>query len=85
MWPDGCRPARRSWSRQAAEAEGLLTLLTDAVDAELIDASPGLRAIANYAVGVDNVDLGGGHRARHPGGQHARTCSPRPPPTWRWR
>jgi lactate dehydrogenase-like 2-hydroxyacid dehydrogenase len=42
---------------RAAAAEGLLTMLTDRVDAELIDAAPELRAISNYAVGVDNVDV----------------------------
>ena len=31
--------------------------LTDPVDAELIAAAPRLRAISNYAVGVDNVDV----------------------------
>ncbi len=39
------------------EAEGLLCLLTDRVDAALLDAAPRLRAIANYAVGTDNIDL----------------------------
>jgi glyoxylate reductase len=40
-----------------ADADGLLCLLTDRVDAELLAAAPRLRAIANYAVGADNVDL----------------------------
>ena len=31
-----------------------------------------LRAIANYAVGTDNIDLEAAARARHPGRQHAR-------------
>jgi glyoxylate reductase len=43
--------------KRAAEADGLLTLLTDRVDAALIEASPRLRAISNYAVGVDNIDV----------------------------
>jgi glyoxylate reductase len=34
-----------------------LTLLTDRVDAALIERCPRLRAISNYAVGVDNIDL----------------------------
>jgi lactate dehydrogenase-like 2-hydroxyacid dehydrogenase len=38
-------------------AEGLLCLLTDRVDRELIHAAPDLRAISNYAVGSDNIDL----------------------------
>jgi glyoxylate reductase len=41
----------------AGSAEGLLTMLSDTVDAELIDAAPSLRSISNYAVGVDNIDL----------------------------
>ncbi|HEX3833431.1 MAG TPA: D-glycerate dehydrogenase, partial [Solirubrobacteraceae bacterium] len=43
--------------RRTAEADGLLSMLTDRVDAELIEGSPRLRAIANYAVGYDNVDV----------------------------
>jgi glyoxylate reductase len=34
-----------------------LTLLTERVDAALIGRSPRLRALSNYAVGVDNIDL----------------------------
>jgi lactate dehydrogenase-like 2-hydroxyacid dehydrogenase len=41
----------------AADAEGLLCMLTDRVDRELLDAAPRLRAVANYAVGHDNIDL----------------------------
>jgi glyoxylate reductase len=37
---------------------GLLPLLTDRIDAEVLDAAgPGLRVVANYAVGYDNVDV----------------------------
>jgi lactate dehydrogenase-like 2-hydroxyacid dehydrogenase len=42
---------------RAGSAEGLLTMLSDTVDAELIESAPRLRAISNYAVGVDNIDL----------------------------
>lgn len=45
-------------SGELGRAEGLLCMLTDPVDAELIAASPRLVAISNYAVGVDNVDVG---------------------------
>ncbi|MDZ7267086.1 MAG: D-glycerate dehydrogenase [candidate division KSB1 bacterium] len=38
--------------------DGLLTLLTDRIDAELLDAAgPQLKVVANYAVGFDNIDL----------------------------
>jgi glyoxylate reductase len=37
---------------------GAITLLTDKVDAEFLDAAgPGLVIVANYAVGFDNVDV----------------------------
>jgi len=39
-------------------ADGILALLTTKVDDTLLDsAGPGLRVVANYAVGVDNIDL----------------------------
>jgi glyoxylate reductase len=39
-----------------AEADALITLLTDRVDGALLDGAPRLRVVANVAVGVDNVD-----------------------------
>jgi glyoxylate reductase len=40
-------------------AEGILSLLTTTVDAALLDrAGPQLKVVANYAVGVNNIDLG---------------------------
>jgi glyoxylate reductase len=57
VW-DGQMPPEPAVLREAVgEAEGLLCLLTDRVDAALLDAAPRLRAIANYAVGTDNIDL----------------------------
>ena len=57
VWPEQLPPGRDELLARAPELEGLLSLLTDPVDAELIDAAPALRAISNYAVGTDNVDL----------------------------
>lgn len=57
VWPEPLPPGREELLARAPELEGLLSLLTDPVDAELIDAAPALRAISNYAVGTDNVDL----------------------------
>jgi glyoxylate reductase len=57
IWPERQPPPRDELLARAPELEGLLSLLTDPVDAELIDAAPSLRAISNYAVGVDNVDV----------------------------
>jgi glyoxylate reductase len=40
-----------------AEADALLCTLADRIDAPLVATAPRLRAVANYAVGFDNVDL----------------------------
>ena len=37
--------------------DGLLCLLTDHIDAEVIDSEPNLKMIANYAVGYNNIDI----------------------------
>jgi glyoxylate reductase len=57
VWPEQLPPGRDELLARAPELDGLLSLLTDPVDAELIAAAPRLRAISNYAVGVDNIDL----------------------------
>ncbi|HEX2232778.1 MAG TPA: D-glycerate dehydrogenase [Thermoleophilaceae bacterium] len=68
VWPERLPPQPPELRARAAECEGLLTLLTDRVDAELIDGGSRLRAISNYAVGVDNVDLEAATRRRIPVG-----------------
>jgi glyoxylate reductase len=57
VWPQQMPPGREELLARAPELDGLLSLLTDPVDSELIEAAPRLKAISNYAVGVDNVDL----------------------------
>lgn len=39
------------------EADGLVCLLTDDIDAAVMDASPNLDVISTYSVGYDHVDL----------------------------
>jgi len=57
VWPDRLPPPRDELLARAPQLAGLLSLLTDPVDAELMDAAPNLLAISNYAVGLDNVDV----------------------------
>jgi glyoxylate reductase len=57
VWPRRLPPTPDELRERVAGAEGLLSLLTDTVDEGLLDAAPELRAISNYAVGTDNVDL----------------------------
>jgi glyoxylate reductase len=57
VWDGALPPEPAVLRERVADAEGLLCLLTDRVDGALLDAAPRLRAIANYAVGTDNIDL----------------------------
>jgi glyoxylate reductase len=57
IWPERLPPGYEELRRRTADADGLLSMLTDRVDAELMEGSPRLKAIANYAVGYDNVDV----------------------------
>jgi len=42
----------------AKNVDAILSLLTDKIDKEVMDASKNLRVVANYAVGYDNIDIG---------------------------
>ena len=55
-WPGELPPAPEQLRALAADAEGLLCLLTDRVDEALLAAAPRLRAVSVLAVGTDNVD-----------------------------
>ncbi len=54
---DGAMPRDRLLAEVAGKA-GVITLLTDRVNDEFLDAAgPALRIVANYAVGFDNIDV----------------------------
>ncbi|MBA2558184.1 MAG: D-glycerate dehydrogenase [Chloroflexi bacterium] len=58
LWTDELPPPRDELLRRVAGIDGLLSLLTDRVDDELLDAAgPRLKVVSNYAVGFDNVDV----------------------------
>jgi lactate dehydrogenase-like 2-hydroxyacid dehydrogenase len=58
VWADEVQPPRADLLRRVAGCDGLLLLLTDRADGELLDAAgPGLRVVSNFAVGYDNVDV----------------------------
>jgi glyoxylate reductase len=57
VWVEELPPPRDVLLREAAAADGLLALLTDRVDGELMDAAPRLRVVSNVAVGFDNIDV----------------------------
>ena len=58
VWPDEFPPPREALLRSVEGCDGILTLLTDRVDAELLDrAGTQLRVVSNYAVGFDNISI----------------------------
>jgi glyoxylate reductase len=58
VWDGDMPPGPEELRERVASTDGLLSLLTERIDAELLDAAPKLRVVSNYAVGFDNVDLG---------------------------
>ncbi len=57
VWPEELPPPRDVLLTRVADADGLLCLLTDRIDAELLDRAPKLRVVSQMAVGVDNIDV----------------------------
>jgi len=57
IWDEEYPPPYETIFEKIAEKEGLLCLLTDKIDAALIDAAPRLKVISQCAVGYDNIDV----------------------------
>lgn len=57
LWPDPLPPPPAALRAHLAAAEGVLTMVTDRLDAEVLRTTPHLRAISQMAVGTDNIDL----------------------------
>ena len=57
VWPDELPPPRNVLLEKVADVDGLLSLLTDKIDRELMDAAPRLRVISQIAVGYENIDV----------------------------
>jgi glyoxylate reductase len=49
--------ARDELLRRVADKAGLVSVLTTRIDHELLEAAPGLKVVANIAVGYDNIDV----------------------------
>lgn len=58
VWPDSLPPSRDDLLKSVGGCDGLLSLLSDRIDAEVLDAAgPQLKVISNYAVGYNNIDV----------------------------
>jgi glyoxylate reductase len=56
-WTRPERPPRQEFLRRVAEKDGLVCLLTEKIDAEMLAAAPRLKIAANVAVGYDNISV----------------------------
>lgn len=52
-WP----PSRQELIEKVRDKDALLCLLTDKIDAEVMDAAPKLKVVSTYSVGFDHIDV----------------------------
>src|SRR5438445_8761377 len=57
-WAKPERPPREEVLQRVKDKDGLICLLTEKINEELLGAAPKLRIAANVAVGFDNIDVG---------------------------
>jgi len=57
VWPEELPPPHKVLLEKARDAEGLLTMLSDKIDAALMDTAPKLKVVSNLAVGYDNISI----------------------------
>lgn len=58
VWQDELPPSREELLKRVQGVDGLLSLLTDKIDGEVMDAAGRqLKVISNHAVGFDNIDV----------------------------
>jgi lactate dehydrogenase-like 2-hydroxyacid dehydrogenase len=57
VWEGDSPVPRKVLLDRVAGIEGLFSMLTDRIDAGLLDAAPQLQVVSQMAVGVDNIDV----------------------------
>jgi glyoxylate reductase len=57
IWDEEFPPPYELLAAQIKDKEGLICLLTDQIDANLMDHAPNLKVISQVAVGFDNIDI----------------------------
>ncbi|MEM3090758.1 MAG: glyoxylate reductase [Candidatus Bathyarchaeia archaeon] len=57
VWPEYGPPPKAEIIKKARNVDALVTLLSDKIDAEVFDAAPKLKIVAQMAVGFDNIDI----------------------------
>ena len=57
LWGEDLPPPREALLEGVHEADGLICLLTDTIDAELLDHAQRLKVVSTMAVGYDHIDV----------------------------
>lgn len=57
VWEGDGPVPRDQLLEEVADVRALLTMLTDRIDAEVLDAAPHLEVVSQMAVGLDNIDV----------------------------
>jgi glyoxylate reductase len=57
VWTDPLAPPAAILKQRIASCDGLVSLLTDKIDAALLDLAPRLKVVSNFAVGFNNIDV----------------------------
>ncbi len=57
VFPEDRPVSREELLAAVHQCDGLLCLLTDTIDREVLQAAAGIKIIANYAVGYNNIDV----------------------------
>lgn len=57
VWEEELPPPYDVLLEEVRKVDGLLSLLTDKIDAALMDSNPRLKVVSNMAVGFDNIDI----------------------------
>lgn len=57
VWEGELPPPHPVLLEQVRDKDGIVSLLTDRMDEELMDSAPKVKVISNFAVGYDNVDI----------------------------
>jgi glyoxylate reductase len=58
VWREPLPPSREELLKRVTGCDGVLSLLTEKIDAEFMDAvGPQLKVISNFAVGYNNIDI----------------------------
>jgi glyoxylate reductase len=57
VWEEELPPPHQVLLDHMRKVDGLLSLVTDTIEAAMMDANPSLKVISNYGVGYDNIDV----------------------------